>query len=44
MEKIEWDDKAAEAFASYELDMQRGFEIEDPDANITSMDELLHND
>ncbi len=37
-----WDDRAADIFAEHRLDVERGFEIKDPGANIRSMDELLN--
>jgi len=43
-EKIDWDEKAAKAFARHALDLERKFEKEDANVNISSMDELLSDD
>lgn len=41
---INWDEKAAKAFARHELDLERKFEKEDTNVNISSIDELLSVD
>ena len=41
---IDWDEKAAKAFARHKLDVERTFEKEDPNVNISSIDDLLSND
>lgn len=41
---IDWDEKAAKSFARHELDMERKFEKEDANVNITSIEELLSID
>ena len=38
---IDWDEKAVNAFAQYEIDKEQGFEKEEPNVNISSMKQLL---
>ena len=41
---IDFDENALAAFTRHKLDVERGFEKEDPSVNITSIDELALDD
>lgn len=44
MGELKWDDKAAAVFAQYQMDIIGGLEKEDPNVNISSIEELLRDD